>query len=311
MPKSVSDGSAFALTSNGPGSQSAVGPSDGQWEILVTPDFWLAGLEGEITVKGLSADLDIGFSDIVDHFDYGGALHIDARRGKWSILGDVLFMKLSGDEAVNAQIAPLMNQGIIPPIFMGQPLGGIQVDVEVEMTVFLAELGVAHRVATWPLGSEASDRTLGLDVLGGARYWYLKGELDFDIEAQFGPITRSIDQNVDKSKDWIDPFVGGRVDVDLTERLSLFLRGDVGGFDVGSVFTWKATGLLNYQMTPRLSFYGGYQVLDVDYEDGSGSNEIALDARMEGLLLGLAFRFVRPEPITEPGSDIVSSIPEE
>lgn len=36
--------------------------------------------------------------------------------------------------------------------------------------------------------------------------------------------------------------------LDLTDRWSLRLAGDVGGFGVGSDFTWAAQGLLDYRL---------------------------------------------------------------
>src|SRR3954464_6899354 len=34
--------------------------------------------------------------------------------------------------------------------------------------------------------------------------------------------------------DWVDPLVGGRVQVEVAPEHELFVRGDVGGFGVGS-----------------------------------------------------------------------------
>ena len=39
------------------------------------------------------------------------------------------------------------------------------------------------------------------------------------------------------SVDWVDPFVGARLRQLLAPGQNLTLRGDVGGFDVGSDFT--------------------------------------------------------------------------
>ena len=96
---------------------------------------------------------------------------------------------------------------------------------------------------------------------------------------------------VDKRQDWVDPIVGGRVFLDLTDNLSLVLRGDIGGFGVGSDFTWNVAGLLLYDFDlfgKDASVVAGYRVLDQDFEDGSGANKFAYDVTTHGPILGAA-----------------------
>jgi hypothetical protein len=50
---------------------------DSKWEFHVIPYFWMAGLGGDVTVRDIEVDVDAKFSDIFDHFDYGGALHLE------------------------------------------------------------------------------------------------------------------------------------------------------------------------------------------------------------------------------------------
>jgi hypothetical protein len=44
------------------------------------------------------------------------------------------------------------------------------------------------------------------------------------------------------SVDWLDPVVGARVRYAVAPGHELFLRGDIGGFGVGSDFSWQAAG---------------------------------------------------------------------
>jgi hypothetical protein len=48
--------------------------------------------------------------------------------------------------------------------------------------------------------------------------------------------------SVDKSRDWINPTVGERIQVGLTEKLDFKVRGDIGGFDLGD-------SIVNYEHT--------------------------------------------------------------
>jgi hypothetical protein len=82
----------------------------------------------------------------------------------------------------------------------------------------------------------------------------------------------------------------------LTERWSLSLAGDVGGFGVGSDLTWAAQGILGYRL-PLGRFETilgvGYQALSWDYED----NAFGWDVTQQGPIVGGTIRFY-PHPST-------------
>lgn len=99
-------------------------------------------------------------------------------------------------------------------------------------------------------------------------------------------IKRTIPEQVSGSKSWVDPLVGFRGRLNLTDKLYLAARGDIGGFGVGSDLAWNVFGSLGYQWNERLSTELGYRYLSMDYSDGG----FIFDADMSGLFLGLTFR---------------------
>ena len=97
--------------------------------------------------------------------------------------------------------------------------------------------------------------------------------------------------SVDKSVGWVDPIVGARFAADLTPKLALIGRGDVGGFDLGgsvSKLTWSASAVLGWHFTPLVSAYAGWKYLSVEREDDKAN---AIDFAMSGPVLGVAFTF--------------------
>ena len=73
------------------------------------------------------------------------------------------------------------------------------------------------------------------------------------------------------------------------------LRGDVGGFDVGSQFAWNVIGAFSFDLAMRdgILWSGvlGYRALSVDYEKGSGSNKYEYDVLQHGPILGVTAKF--------------------
>ena len=67
------------------------------------------------------------------------------------------------------------------------------------------------------------------------------------------------------------------------------MRGDIGGFNVGSRYTWQMLGLIDFKPLKYMSLFAGGRALDVDYADGSGVEKFIYSARMYGPIMALNF----------------------
>ena len=97
------------------------------------------------------------------------------------------------------------------------------------------------------------------------------------------------DIHEDVSTWWIDPVVGLRVGGDLTEKLSLTVSGNIGGFDIGSAskFSWEALALLSYRLGEHWSVAAGYRGLGLDRVKG----DTQVDVVLHGPEIAFAYRF--------------------
>lgn len=255
----------------------AEGPKQGEWQFSVTPYIWAAGLEGDVTVKGRASSVDASFLDIVETADsiFGFMGVFEARKGDWSAFVAPMYLNIGVDE--NVGIGPLT----------------IDADVTVEMTII--EFGVSYRLVSSTLGSDTGEgggQPAWIDAIAGARYTSLDGEIDLKVSApSLGLSGTRVSQG---SRDWTDPFVGARARAPLTENVWVQARGDVGGFGVGSDFSWQALGLLGYdfEMFGRdASIAAGYRALSMDFEEGSGSSLFQYNITMHGPIIALQTRF--------------------
>jgi hypothetical protein len=240
-----------------------------EWQFTVIPYLWMMGIEGEVTVGPASADVDAGFDDILDALDFGGQVHLEAQKGKWGLFLDPTYLAVSADDDVSS------------------PRGTFSADIDVDLEAWLVEFGGFYRVIENPVGNDGS-RTVTFDVLAGARYMALEAEVDIEGAGPLG-----LDIKRDDNKDWIDPIVGGRIFYDITEKVSLGLRADIGGFDVGdsSDFAWNILAAIGYDINQNMTLWAGYRHLDVDYDDGSGSDLFVYDVEVSGPMAGLAIHF--------------------
>jgi opacity protein-like surface antigen len=77
--------------------------------------------------------------------------------------------------------------------------------------------------------------------------------------------------------------LGFSQEVEALFRLAI----DIGGFSVGSDFTWQTVAAVNYALSDRVSVSAGYRHLTVDYEDGGQ----LLDIELSGPLVGATLKF--------------------
>ncbi len=97
--------------------------------------------------------------------------------------------------------------------------------------------------------------------------------------------------DVKDDKVWFDPFVGARFQVPNTRKWRLAIRGDVGGFGVGSEFAWQVHPVVGYRFSRLFEAAVAYRWIDVDYKTGSAETAFRYKMRTFGPEVGLLFHF--------------------
>ena len=118
------------------------------------------------------------------------------------------------------------------------------------------------------------------EVLVGGRLNRLSAELQtLGLQAR----SKSADQN------WFDPIVGARLQVPNSGKWMLTLRGDIGGFGVGSDLAWQVIPKVGYRFSKLFELNAAYRVISMDYNEGDPA--FLYDMRIFGPEIGLAFHF--------------------
>ena len=84
-----------ALAAGSPAQAQA--PASGSWQVTIAPYFLGASMTGTVTVKGQELDVDMSFSDILDHLQFGAMGLVVARKGNWGFGGDAIWMSLGAE----------------------------------------------------------------------------------------------------------------------------------------------------------------------------------------------------------------------
>jgi len=116
------------------------------------------------------------------------------------------------------------------------------------------------------------------DVIGGLRYFNAR------IAIRDAPNEPSAEEN------WVDPLVGGRIGWKPSETWTLSARGDIGGFGVGSDFSYNVGAVASWRVFD-FSLIFGYRLWHSKYETGSGADQFKYDVTTHGPGVGMTFHF--------------------
>jgi hypothetical protein len=263
----------------------AAAPS-GSWTFAFTTYGWLPWISGDLTVKGRSFDVDVTPSQVIDALDWSGIpawfSYAEARNGRVALFNDIVYSKLSGS-------GDFAKSG---PGGLATLSGNVKSDYEQA----IVEVGAAYEI--WS-GLNPGIGSAAFDLLAGGRYWHQDTTVSADVTLALDVDGLTVKGGRAFAKsgsvDWVDPFIGARLRQQLAPGQNLTLRGDLGGFDVGSEFTWQVLATYDFQLcvTDRytLDGYLGYRALSVDYSQGSGNNRYEFDVLMQGPVMGATLRF--------------------
>ena len=108
--------------------------------------------------------------------------------------------------------------------------------------------------------------------------------LSVDLDPIGGLLGRT---NFSDGDTWVDPMIGAKARLNISDGFYLTGWGLVGGFDVGSDLTWDAMGAVGYEATNSVSLIAGYRALGVDYSSGP----FLFDVVESGPIVGASIKF--------------------
>jgi hypothetical protein len=265
------------------------------WTFRVTPYAWATSLSGSTTIKGYTTDIDASFFDILRHTQFPKGLFEaaafgEARYGRFALLTDFAYLKLG----IGASASRSRDIGRLATLGIGASAG-------LTVQMIIAEVAAAYEIAHWGADLSPGSGT-ALDLYAGGRLWWQDADARLTVSgtlAGLGPLglklTGEGNLSAEGIKQWIDPVVGARLRHQFYPGLNLIVSGDVGGFDVGSRFSWQALAALDYDFMKwkNVIWSGmvGYKALYVDYSTGSGLTRYQYDMTMFGPIFGVTARW--------------------
>lgn len=118
-----------------------------KWKFTLAMPGWMAGVNGDVGIGPAVGSVDVGFDKILPKVDMIFATRAEVSKGRFGILGELIYMSLSDGAGTN----------------------GVVQKVDVRVDEYLGDLAVRWRIVEGPRGY--------LDVLAGVRYTNLYQEV--------------------------------------------------------------------------------------------------------------------------------------
>jgi len=227
----------------------------GRWKFLVEPYLMFPNMKGTVGVGDLpDGKVDASIGDIFEKLQAGFMLYAEAENGTWALSSDFLYMNLKQD----ATPTKIINSGSVSVSETAWELAGLR--------KFLPWLegGIGGRLVSLKVDMEVLR-----NVAGGGTAGQIKAE----------------------TKTWFDPVLVVRMKLPDSGKWMLQLRGDIGGFGIGSDLTWQIQAYGGYRFSDLFQLTAGYRVLSIDYQDGADQARFLYDVTTFGPVIRLGFNF--------------------
>jgi len=222
------------------------------WHFSVSPYLWFPGVHGTVGARGRSVSVHASPGDLLSHFRFGLMGTFEARHKRLVLPVDVIWARFEDNKAL-----PFPNLMVTTATIKGSE--------------FILTPKIGFRLL-----DEEKIKAYGL---AGFRYWH------FDENLQFTPSRLNL--NFSGSQNWVDPVVGGRVELAPAPKIVVTILGDVGGWGTGSQLEYQVAGLLGYRFKPEWTLQAGYRYLFVNYRSGGSIVNFTTSGAVLGVTVNL------------------------
>jgi hypothetical protein len=205
------------------------------WQFTIAAPGWMAGLDGTIGVRGVNADIDVGFDQILQHLDMIFAMRAEAQKGPFGIYGEVIYIGLSDNAQINRLINNINEEvnetlvdGALSWRLVNQPRGSLDLVAGTHYTNIYERLElhsdpVAIQQASQRFVNNIADdlrSRLDQDISNSEFLQALKSTIKTDIINRIG---NALDRHENRPDIPIGP-LGGRIREEIAQRVEQFIE---------------------------------------------------------------------------------------
>lgn len=228
-----------------------------KWNVEITPFLWLPAISGEVTSPRLSEDYNIPAIDILSDLKMAFMISGEVSKGKFFLASSYMYTKLGTEEVLWSSDESEKNVAVIP---------------DLKMNILEVIAGGRFRVNDF----------LIFDPFVGFRY------TNYHVYGSVQKITDTT--SFDEKTDFWDPVLGVQMHYFPHPRVPIIVKLDVGGFGVGTVFSWTAAINSGYTLSPSFDLLAGISSYGSNYESENAlGNTVGMNMIMYGFDIGIKY----------------------
>jgi len=301
-----------------------------QWQFFLSPYAWVPGINATTTTLKTSQGINIPWWDVASTLfsnSIGVMGRAEAWKGRWGFFVDGFYTYLGASgSAVGASREKTFGPvdfSIDKQIHLDGVTMNLNIPGQISGNVTLIpsgsakyisrlgnlDLGGRFLVGAWPLNADKPLPALSVEILGGPRFnsinqyirINLSGILIGNVHVDLGRFSLVAKHEtikngslvIDYTNQYIEPFLGLRFGLWLTQHWLINFTGDVGGFGLVSDdhVDCNLEALLGYRFNKSIYAWAGYRAQGTWYNLGQNLAQINFSGWFHGPVLGMTYAF--------------------
>jgi hypothetical protein len=236
---------------------------------------------GTNIVKGREVDYHLDLDKLIDVLNFTASVRTEAWKSNLGFIFDAFYVSLGDDLGVELNRLP----------------NGSSIESSLKYNQGIYDIAFSYHFgdpAPFSLPDEPSNKSfpqVWFEPIIGARINYLKATIE-DTEITLA--NRQIElRDREASKTWVQAMVGAKLGVQVSDPVTLWLRGDIAGFDWGADtdMSWNIIAGADWWVSRNISLQFAYRFYGIEYGNGSGNDEFQFEQKLNGPMLSATFHF--------------------
>ena len=121
----------------------------------------------------------------------------------------------------------------------------------------------------------------------------IQNTINYEISSSLVNIQGTSQSTVQAGRLWLEPLVGAKLGLQLSDPITLWLRGDMSGFGLAgdTDYSWNLLFGMDWWVRENISLQLGYRFYEINYKTGTGSNAFGFSELFNGPFLSASFHF--------------------
>jgi hypothetical protein len=302
-----------------------------QWQFFLSPYIWIPGINANVsTLKGTMNPVIPWWDAASALFSktVGIMGRAEAWKGRWGVYldGYYTYVGISGSQVGASRVKSFgpvdftrdkqlnlagatINVAIPGQVGPGSVTLTPSGSIKYISRLGNLDLGARFLVGTWPLRTQKPLPILSLELLGGPRFNSVNQYIRINLtEIRIGNVPIDLRKFtlvgkhqtikngslvIDYNNQYVEPFLGARLGLWLTQKFLITLKGDVGGFGLvaDDHVDCNLETLLGYRVSQHIYAYAGYRAHGAWYNLGQGLVQINFAGWAHGPVVGMTYAF--------------------